>query len=578
MRKRISILSTAAVIATLMIAAVLVSMQYYQAQAATLHAPAVGTGFLYQGRLVDGNSVANGSYDFQFELFDAANGGNQIGGTVNQNDVSVTDGRFTVLLDFGAGAFDGNPRWLEISVRQGDSTGSYDTLSPRQRLAPAPYAIHADNAPWGGLLGIPGDIADGDDDTTYSAGTGLTLNGTTFALNTGFTDNRYWALDGNAGTTFDTNFLGTTDSISLTLKVNGNTAMRIAPGTDSGDGGSDVTPNLIGGSSANIIPPSVEGAVIAGGGHVFSIVGGPNSARNSYATVSGGHSNTASGGNATIGGGIENFASGDTSTIGGGVRNLASGLEATIGGGDRNVASGNSSTIGGGHENVAGGLDSTIGGGKENTANGDWSTVPGGDNNHATGLNTFAAGQGAHADHDRTFVWNSNFLRPLHTSADDQVLMSGVEFWLGNIPGTSGAYTPTIQAGAFLDTSTGAYLSAGGTWTNGSDRASKDDFQAVDGQAVLEQLADVPIQTWRYKAEAEDVRHMGPVAQDFAAAFGLGQNDKTISTIDADGVSLAAIQALYELAQEQQDAIKMQQEQIEILEARIEALEQIHNE
>jgi hypothetical protein len=102
------------------------------------------------------------------------------------------------------------------------------------------------------------------------------------------------------------------------------------------------------------------------------------------------------------------------------------------------------------------------------------------------------------------------------------------------------------------DLSTGAYLASGsGSWTDLSDRNLKDNFTPVDGQDVLTRLADIPIATWNYKAQDDSIRHMGPAAQDFSAAFGLGESETGISTVDADGVALAAIQGLYQLSQEQ---------------------------
>ncbi len=101
---------------------------------------AVGTAFTYQGRLKDSGVPAAGVYDFQFRLYDALSGGSQIGGTSSVADVAVSDGLFTVTLDFGASAFDGQARWLEIDVKR-DADGSYTTLSPRQALTAAPYAL-----------------------------------------------------------------------------------------------------------------------------------------------------------------------------------------------------------------------------------------------------------------------------------------------------------------------------------------------------------------------------------------------------------------------------------------------------
>lgn len=103
---------------------------------------AMGTVFTYQGRLTDGDQPANGAYDFRFTLHDAAVGGSQIGSTVTIPNVTVTDGFFTVSLDFGAEAFTGEARYLEIAVKSSESS-SFTTLAPRQVVSPAPYALHA---------------------------------------------------------------------------------------------------------------------------------------------------------------------------------------------------------------------------------------------------------------------------------------------------------------------------------------------------------------------------------------------------------------------------------------------------
>jgi len=85
----------------------------------------------------------------------------------------------------------------------------------------------------------------------------------------------------------------------------------------------------------------------------------------------------------------------------------------------------------------------------------------------------------------------------------------------------------------------------------GSDRNLKEHVEPVDAQAVLAKLTALPIATWNYIADDPGVRHMGPMAQDFAAAFGLGADDRHIHVIDASGAAIASVQALYELVQEQ---------------------------
>jgi hypothetical protein len=106
----------------------------------------VGTTFTYQGQLLDGSGVVDDTCDIQFSLYDAATDGAQVGSTVTKTNVDVDDGLFTVELDFGAGAFSGDPRWLELAVRCPAGSGMYDTLSPRQSIAPTPYAVYAAGA------------------------------------------------------------------------------------------------------------------------------------------------------------------------------------------------------------------------------------------------------------------------------------------------------------------------------------------------------------------------------------------------------------------------------------------------
>jgi len=100
-----------------------------------------------------------------------------------------------------------------------------------------------------------------------------------------------------------------------------------------------------------------------------------------------------------------------------------------------------------------------------------------------------------------------------------------------------------------------------------SDRNMKENIEPVNCVEVLEKLAAVPVSTWNYKTQDASVRHMGPMAQDLHAAFGLGVSDKGIDTIDADGISLAAIQGLYK-------ELKAKEATIAELEARIAALEE----
>jgi hypothetical protein len=97
--------------------------------------------FVYQGKLNDGAAAANGTYQFEFKLFDAASGGGQVGQTLSDLPATVTNGIFAVSLDFGANSFTGAARYLEISVRLNGSGQPYTLLNPRQAVASTPYAV-----------------------------------------------------------------------------------------------------------------------------------------------------------------------------------------------------------------------------------------------------------------------------------------------------------------------------------------------------------------------------------------------------------------------------------------------------
>ena len=112
---------------------------------------AQGTAFSYQGRLNAGGVPANGSYDLKFTVYDALADGNAVGGPLTNSEAGLTNGLFTVALDFGS-VFDGNARWLEIGVRTNGAAVDFTTLSPRQPLTPAPYALYAPSAGNAALL------------------------------------------------------------------------------------------------------------------------------------------------------------------------------------------------------------------------------------------------------------------------------------------------------------------------------------------------------------------------------------------------------------------------------------------
>jgi hypothetical protein len=127
---------------------------------------------------------------------------------------------------------------------------------------------------------------------------------------------------------------------------------------------------------------------------------------------------------------------------------------------------------------------------------------------------------------------------------------------------SSGGYSLYSDSGL----TAGVTLAPGaGSWTTISDRNMKENFFDVDGEDVLRRLRGVPVTTWNYKAQGRDIRHMGPMAQDFRAAFGLDQSDKGINTVDMDGVVLAGVKALDDRTTSMQSLIDAQQRELETL-------------
>ena len=126
------------------------------------------------------------------------------------------------------------------------------------------------------------------------------------------------------------------------------------------------------------------------------------------------------------------------------------------------------------------------------------------------------------------------------------------------------------------DLSTGAELAAGsGSWSVLSDRNVKHQVEPVDAEAVLEKVSSLPLSSWSYKAQDPSVRHIGPMAQDFHAAFGVGEDNRRISAVDADGVALAAIQGLN---QKLEEVVRDKAAKITELEARLANLERLVEE
>ena len=110
-----------------------------------------------------------------------------------------------------------------------------------------------------------------------------------------------------------------------------------------------------------------------------------------------------------------------------------------------------------------------------------------------------------------------------------------------------------------------------------SDRNIKTDFAPLNAENILARVAALPMTSWRYTNESAGVRHVGPMAQDFRAAFGLGHDDKFIEFVDEEGVALTAIQALNDKIKEQKAELDQKQNEITELKQRLEKVEQFIN-
>ncbi len=449
-------------------------------------ASAQGTAFTYQGRLNDGANHATGNYDLTFAVFTDSNAVNQVGGSLTNTSVGITNGLFTVGLDFGPGIFNGSPLWLQIGVET-NGGGGFTLLSPLQPLTPAPYAIYSPSA---GSAASANGVAAGSvtgagiagssvvkslnnlqDAVTLSAGANVTItpsgNTLTISGTGGGGGGGNWSLTGNSGTTPGVNFLGTIDNQALEIHVNGTRAFRLEPG-----GG---FPNVVGGSGSSA-DPNVIAATIAGGlgnsvtGFYGTIGGGKTNTAVDDATVAGGVLNTARGSAPTIGGGNDNLAGGVAAFVGGGVINHATAPYTTVGGGAQNSATLDYAGIGGGFGNQATAYGSYVGGGGfdgglygGNTAAGQVSTVGGGLANYSGGYaSTVGGGYGNQATAAGAFVGGGGYDGFV---SDGNSASGEVSTVAGGIANVSGGYATTISGGGG-NYNVGDYSAIGGGHAN----------------------------------------------------------------------------------------------------------------
>jgi Chaperone of endosialidase len=581
-----------------------------------LSASAQGTAFTYQGRLNDGINPASGKYDLTFALFSVSNGVGQVGVTLTNTPTAVSNGLFTVVLDFGAN-FLGADRWLEISVRTNGGSG-FSTLSPRQQLTPTPYAIFANFA--SNLLGtlpatqLSGTMGNGqlaNSSITVSAGTGLggggavALGGSTTLNNAGVL-----SVTGNSDITANTVNGAVTLGDTATSADTANTIVK----RDSGGSFSASSLTLV--SNLYLPGPTASAGIIYAGGITlvqasgqnffagwaagnltmngvwntgigfealsFNTSGGLNTAigqqalynntSGNYNTAEGyaalyyntiGHDNTANGSSALINNTIGNY-------------NTANGSSALFGNtnGNNNTASGYQALYGirNGNNNTAIGYQALLGSrsGGNNTASGyqALANLGTGSGNIAIGVNAGSAIVTGNNDIDignAGFGDESDTIR-IGTSQTKAVML--------------GIFGTTVGGGAAVQVNANGLL---GTVTS-SARFKKNIQSMDDASGVL--LALKPV-TFVYKPELdpEGTPQFGLIAEDVEKvdpALVLHDDRHQIYTVRYEAVNAMLLNEFlkeHHKVEEQSRKVEEQTSEIQNLNQRLEALEKfIHNQ
>ena len=499
----------------------------------------------YQGRLLNGTNLVNGAVGMRLRLYDLPAGGTLL--YADSNVVSVVDGLYSTYIGDGTyfgdlgQALTNEQLWLEVRVEN-------TILTPRERLVAVPYALQTR-----GLLAKAGDNVVLNPDT---AGSGNSIHDSANVS----------AIGGGDGNFVSSNCIGDVVSGGLNNNI-----------------GYFSYYSAIGGGNNNAISLDTDYARIDGGQNNLLLTNAD------YSVIGGGRDNRVDpqSQDSTIAGGRNNFIADLVShgSIGGGAWNrlMADMIAPTIGGGRGNRIEGHSdySAIAGGHTNLVDGFApySAIGGGRRNVIEGNtfgavipggssnlvqeashYAVVCGGQGNMASGQTAFAAGNWAQAVHAGSFVWADRYGAPFTSTTNNQFSVRAVN-GTRIVSGVNPLFPFAATSGVELARGSGA-------WTTLSDVRAKENFRSVDSAALLDKVVALPVREWNYITQDASVRHLGPTAQDFKAAFGLGESDTGISTVDADGVALAAIQALARENAELKARLEAQEARLRALESR----------
>jgi hypothetical protein len=441
------------------------------------------------------------------------------------------------------------------------------------------YSIYADTALY--AINTPvvcdtSNFAFSSDSSMYSNTSGYSTNSNSsvysdtalYSLNCISTSGN-WNLSGNLGTNPIVNFIGTSDVSDLVLKTNNLERMRIMSNGRIGIGTSAPLGSLhIIGNDGFIDEGTFgSGATLSLSGAGTRMVWYPKKASFRAGTVIGNAWDDVNIGDYSFAIGYDTRAIGKYSFSGGqtssatkdnamafGFNSIASGY-ASIAIGSQATASGYCSiALGrGAVANDTGGVSLSYHGGAGRYA------VAFGYYTNASGKNSVAMGTSSSTNgHKGSFI----FADITKQTTTPSTLSTADNQFMAKASGGFVFYTD-------INTTMGVTLPAGGgSWATISDRNKKNNFKKVNTQDVLEKLSGLEITTWNYKTQDPSIRHMGPMAQDFYTLFGLGENETSISTVDIDGINMAAIQSLEKITRE----LKQKYEQIEVLKKRLEEI------
>ncbi len=558
--------------------------------------PAAHAGeFVYQGQLDDRGAPANGRYDVRIAAFGDAESPQTLLAPIEFPGVEVKDGRFE--LRFDAPLAGDREAWLEVAVRDAGAS-AWAGIPGRSKAIAAPligacWSVTGDSGsdPATNFLGTtdaqPLVLRTGNAQSLRLAPSSITSGAPALPITTN-------VIAGSHANTAGAGVRGAT--------IAGGGAPANSDPDETGEAPNSVTGSYgtIGGGYGNAagqlatigggLGNSAGERATIGGGYLntatnYSTIGGGdnNATTGTDGTVAGGTSNQAGSGGAVaggqsntagpygfVGGGGGNSTSPNTTynTVGGGVSNAAIGGSAIVPGGEFNCAGGGYSFAGGRQAKVRPAVASTLTGcngvAATGTAGGDTGTFVWADNSVgnfvSTGSNQFLvrANGGAMFNESALVSTNDDFVIGARTAASggdadvDLRLVSrngrSASMYLVDASGTLRFNLANLTAGSDRLAVAGgvggtATLSNGGAWTNASSRTFKEGFAAIDPADVLERVLALGISRWSYIGSGEG-EHVGPMAEDFHAAFGLGHSEKQIATVDADGVALAAIQGL----------------------------------